>query len=258
MPKTQSDLQVLSLNMYHGQLRDKLLAYVMGKMYDVSVFCFQETANETRPLIDDILLDNFVGYHSEKPVKNDPYNAAVSLYVRRDIEVLNMLTICSEVEGVGVAKRGELVDSQGRQFAITSVYGHPRPNDKLDTPERMRFSKEILSLTKSPLHAEIVVGDFNLMPETESVKMFADNGFRNLIEEFKVPTTRNEIAWQKYPPHMKQLYADFAFVRGEGIDCQLTVENVSVSDHLPLVVDLFHTKGRQQVMHEVAAGLYVN
>ena len=55
---------------------------------------------------------------------------------------------------------------------------------------------------------------------------------------FKSPTTRNEIAWQRYPEN-KQLYADYAFVQqSSGVGYDFAVESIDVSDHLPLVLQL--------------------
>lgn len=85
---------------------------------------------------------------------------------------------------------------------------------------------------------EIIAGDFNLLPETASVRMFAERGLRDLIAEFDIPTTRNDIVWDKFPADMKQLHADYAFVYGDDVEYDFCVEDVRVSDHLPLVVEL--------------------
>src|SRR5690606_37624443 len=91
---------------------------------------------------------------------------------------------------------------------------------------------------QSSSDSEVVVGDFNLLPDTESVGMFAKHGFSNLISEYDIPTTRTEVTWQKYPQHQRQYFADYAFVRGRDERYSFMVDDVIVSDHLPMIVGL--------------------
>ena len=65
--------------------------------------------------------------------------------------------------------------------------------------------------------------------------MFEDNGYKNLIKEFKIPTTRNEISWAKY--ENKQLFADFVFVSPDVKITNFSVPNNEISDHLPLILE---------------------
>jgi endonuclease/exonuclease/phosphatase family metal-dependent hydrolase len=84
---------------------------------------------------------------------------------------------------------------------------------------------------------KIIGGDLNLMPDTESVRMFAANGYRDLIAEFKIPTTRNRLVWDKFPDS-KQYYSDYVFVSPEVKVREFSVPNNEISDHLPLIVDI--------------------
>jgi endonuclease/exonuclease/phosphatase family metal-dependent hydrolase len=72
------------------------------------------------------------------------------------------------------------------------------------------------------------------MPETESIKML-DNLGTNLIKEFKINNTRNEISWKKY--HNRQSFADYIFVSPDIRVNKFEVPYNLVSDHLPLVLE---------------------
>jgi len=79
----------------------------------------------------------------------------------------------------------------------------------------------------------------------ESLKMFESKGFRNLIKDFKIPTTRNEYAWKhafekrglNRPYFGKQLFADYVFVSPEVKVNKFEVSKIEISDHLPMILD---------------------
>jgi endonuclease/exonuclease/phosphatase family metal-dependent hydrolase len=82
---------------------------------------------------------------------------------------------------------------------------------------------------------KIIGGDFNLNKNTESVKMFEKNGYRNLIEEFGIEVTRNHLIWDLYPENI-QFWADYLFVSPEVKVKSFEVPKNEVSDHLPQVL----------------------
>jgi len=87
---------------------------------------------------------------------------------------------------------------------------------------------------------QIVIGDFNLLPDTESIKKFEVYGYQNLIEDFAIKSTRNRIAWEQFknePGFVKQHYADYCFVSKDVKVKKFTVPNIEVSDHLPLILE---------------------
>ena len=51
---------------------------------------------------------------------------------------------------------------------------------------------------KDKVGPKIIGGDFNLNPDTESIKMFEEAGYKNLIKDFKIENTRNEISWREF------------------------------------------------------------
>jgi hypothetical protein len=58
---------------------------------------------------------------------------------------------------------------------------------------------------------------------------------RDLIRDYKIENTRNEISWKQYSN--KQYYADFTFVTDDIKVLNFDVSYCLVSDHLPMILD---------------------
>lgn len=77
---------------------------------------------------------------------------------------------------------------------------------------------------------KIVVGDFNLDPDTKSLGILERN-LRNLIKEYDVPTTRSTLYTRK------SKFADYVLVSPGVKIIDFHVSNVAVSDHLPMILE---------------------
>ncbi len=103
---------------------------------------------------------------------------------------------------------------------------------KKDSPERLEQSTKILEFAKNIQHPFILCGDFNLLPDTESIRKFEDAGLRNLIREYGVISTRTSFYTKP------QKFADYAFV-SDGITLKdFKVLSDEVSDHTPLLIEV--------------------
>ncbi len=143
-------------------------------------------------------------------------------------------TLFDGVEGAGIAL-WSLLQIEERKLYIINVHGDSRPINKQDSEERIYQSQTIIDFLKDKAGLKIVGGDFNLFPDTQSVKMFEECGYRNLIREYNIDTTRNELAWI-YPE--KHLFADYAFV-GPGVEViDFQVPKNEISDHLPMILEI--------------------
>ena len=106
---------------------------------------------------------------------------------------------------------------------------------KLDSPARLAQSKNLLaSIETLPKAPTLLCGDFNLMPQTQSIGLLETN-MKNLIKDFKIENTRNKISWDKYPD--KQHFADFVFVTPEVKVKSFEVPYNEISDHLPMILE---------------------
>jgi len=89
---------------------------------------------------------------------------------------------------------------------------------------------------------QIIGGDFNLDLNTKSVSLFEENGYQNLIKEFCIGNTRNEVSWAQYPNHEKQHFADFLFLNSDFKINYFAVPYIEISDHLPLILEINTSK----------------
>jgi endonuclease/exonuclease/phosphatase family metal-dependent hydrolase len=160
---------------------------------------------------------------------------SISIYVKRENVILESDVILEKDKYVGSALFTK-IKSPNKILNIASVHGVAQPGDKLDNPKRLQQSQKIIEYMAKIDGVKIIGGDFNLDKNTESVKMFEKNGYRNLIEEYKIETTRNHLCWDVW--HNVQLWADFLFVSPEVKVKSFEVPKNEVSDHLPQVVEI--------------------
>lgn len=92
---------------------------------------------------------------------------------------------------------------------------------------------KILKLAKEVDYPVIICGDFNLFPETPSMKLLS-NELTSLVDTYSINTTRprsNELSG------MKRNVVDYVMV-SKGIKVNIfSVPDGDVSDHLPLILD---------------------
>ncbi len=113
---------------------------------------------------------------------------------------------------------------------------------KLDSEGRLRQTRQILEWLETQDVPAVVCGDFNLQPETKSVQDFTTAGYQNLIKNYAIATTRNRLAWEKWPDN-KQPFADYTFVSPNLTVTGFSVPDMEVSDHLPMIIDVAIPKG---------------
>ncbi|MCX6712734.1 MAG: endonuclease/exonuclease/phosphatase family protein, partial [Candidatus Vogelbacteria bacterium] len=99
-----------------------------------------------------------------------------------------------------------------------------------DTLERLEQSRKIKAFMDSVDSPKILCGDFNLLPDTESLKII-EGGLRNLIREYGVTSTRTSF----YTKPDK--FADYVFVSPEIKVVDFKVLPDEVSDHSPLLLE---------------------
>ncbi len=93
--------------------------------------------------------------------------------------------------------------------------------------------KKILEFATSFKGGVIICGDFNLFPDTPSIKVFKKD-FTSLVDQFKIKTTRppsNELSGNG------RNVVDYVFVNSNLKVNNFKVLDKDVSDHLPLALD---------------------
>jgi endonuclease/exonuclease/phosphatase (EEP) superfamily protein YafD len=227
-------MKILFLNAWNGKLKEELQSFISAMRSSVDVFCFQEFTPEMSLWCTSLLASTYEMYTAEKKVTEEDF-FHIATYVRKSFSVTHSQVLLQHDFTVGLGLYTEISYNE-RSLSLCNVHGISRPGDKLDNPDRLKQSNEIISYLNSRDGEKIIGGDFNLDLHTESVSLFTTHGYRNLIEEFSIPTTRNDYAWSRYPDN-KQPYADFVFISQNISLSSFMVSPELVSDHLAMIVE---------------------
>jgi endonuclease/exonuclease/phosphatase family metal-dependent hydrolase len=105
--------------------------------------------------------------------------------------------------------------------------------EKIGNKETLKACRQILGLAKEVDCPTIIVGDFNLFPDTPSMQVFYKD-FTSLVDTHNITTTRpksNELS------NLERNVVDFVLVSKDIKVKSFEVLDLDVSDHLPLVLD---------------------
>lgn len=232
-------MKILFLNLWHGKLEESLKKF-LNEQQDVDVFCFQEASDASRALPE--FLSEYQQHIARRHVAElVGYSQATYVHPRWQIKSTRELM---ESDELGLTL-GLTLKQAGTTMTILNVHGTSRAfrdgvwqenDDKQDFSARIEQSQAILECTQSQNHPVIIGGDFNILPDTESLEIFRRAGYRDLIREYHIDTTRNHHSWDKHP--QKFLFSDYCFVSPELSVKSFEVPNVEVSDHLPMILEI--------------------
>ena len=124
------------------------------------------------------------------------------------------------------------LDTASGPFTIMNFHGLWNGKGKGDCEERLAQSQKIIDFIRTLNNPYILCGDFNLMPDTESLMMLERHGLRNLIREYGVNSTRTRF-YDK-----PETYADYLLVSAGVEVADFKVLPDEVSDHAPLSVNI--------------------
>src|SRR3989344_5342602 len=258
-------MKIISLNCWGGKFLDTLTYCVKNESRDTDIFCFQEMLSSSNNLenrdgfcnnllerLSDLLWDFnlfFFPYIKDYDMSSKRYK---DLYQGEVVFVNKKLKVLGKSEQIVVGKRFvkklksdfsntpanlSTVELQlmGSKYFINTFHGISRPGTKLDTSKRVKQSKTILRIMDTQKDFKILMGDFNLMPWTESIKIL-EKSYRNLIKDFKIKNTRGRLNIINGKIG-DQRFADYTFV-SSGIKVRdFKVPDVTISDHLPMILE---------------------
>ncbi|MEM8971225.1 MAG: endonuclease/exonuclease/phosphatase family protein [Pseudomonadota bacterium] len=123
-----------------------------------------------------------------------------------------------------------------RFIAVTHMHGLRDLNGKMDTPERAKQAQNLLAAAKSiaqPGDLEVICGDFNIEPDSETLRVLGDAGYTELVKARGIESTRTS--------HYKKTtkFADYMLVSDTAAVASFDAPAVpEVSDHRPLILDI--------------------
>jgi len=254
-------MQVISLNIWGGRAgKEKLLGFFETRANTTDIFCLQEIWSAPYehlegklaggvPLVNEkimvralhdisAVLPNHTAFF--RPHVGDNYGLLIfikkkhtvieegDVFVYRERGYISSDDIGNHARNIQYAT----IMLNSRPVTVINFHGLWNGKGKTDTEDRIKQSKNIIAFTKKLAGEYILCGDFNLLLDTESIKLFEEEGMRNLIREHKVLSTRTSL-YTKPEKH-----ADYAFV-SKGIQVkEFAVLPHEVSDHAPLLIEI--------------------
>lgn len=118
-----------------------------------------------------------------------------------------------------------------KELQIINVHGIWN-KDKIGDERTINQSQFILKSIRYDIPS-IVLGDFNLLPNTESIKMINEK-MNNLIDKYNIETTR-----PTFDDGLDKgnIVCDYIFVNDKVKVNDFKIINCNISDHLPLILD---------------------
>lgn len=265
-------MKLVSLNVYGGICFAPLIEFIQSQAVDTDVFCFQEmqstsgegfVSNGARAnLFQEVtkVLPDFQGsfavsqqHYDQTALIEEEMDSGLATFVRKgiDIEEAGDFFIYGSLSSFVVDDYTTFphnvqytqLNISGKPLTIYNLHGTSRPSSKLDSPERLEQFQKVVDFMKSRSEEVIIMGDFNLMPNTQSIKLFEEIGLRNLVKEYDIKTTRGTMMRTLFPhyehgPFGWQEFADYTFISPGIVPVSFTVPDVSVSDHLPMILEI--------------------
>ena len=245
-------MKIVTLNTWGGIAGVEGLMEFFKKHQDVDIFCLQEIFNGEED-------KNFK--HSEKKEynlfnliqKNLPDHIGFFRPHLKDIYGLALFTkklfsVIEEGEYFVHKNKGYLpednygfharniqfvkINDGKKEICVINFHGLWNGQGKGDTEDRIKQSENIVSFIKDLKTPYVLCGDFNLLPDTESLKMIESLDVRNLIKDYNITSTRTSF----YDKDVK--FADYAFASKDLKVINFQVLPDEVSDHSPLYLEV--------------------
>lgn len=249
-------MKLISLNVWGGTVHDPLLAFIEEHSLDTDIFCLQEVLkdgkgktlrNEVKNLYNKIcdILPDHVGYFSEygeggyysEPSKSLDFKYGIACFVRSTLKQdfvagITLYDLDKKWNDyTGRLAAGAALAIQVEDYAIINVHGMWQGSIKTDTEAKIEQSYKILDLAEKVQGLKVICGDFNMLPNTQAIRIFQDR-YTDLIQEHDIKSTRSSL----YTKELK--YSDYAFLEKEVPIHNFSVPNIVASDHLPLFLEL--------------------
>lgn len=256
---TLKTMRLISLNTWCGRSLYPLMRFLSGVKRDIDIFCLQEVRNSDQettdrrhpdeymcgPLFGKISreLKEFNGFLAS--FEDDPHRMTLAMFLRKTLPI-------KEVKDFVVFKPKQISESGGMVFSprklqyavlqcgekellVANYHGLWNAGPKTDTPERIDQSHRIKDFVDVFGGPKIICGDFNLLPETESMSVL-EKGMQNLIKNYRVESTRT-LLYRHYKNPSEPNFADYILASPDVYLLRFEVLPDMVSDHSPLFLE---------------------
>jgi len=248
------------LNLACGQKFDNLTKHIKTVAPSTDIFCFQELLFGSKPEftpirkarvnlfeeLEHILVDCNPYIYKAPESARYFYHELLPEGVQGGLAIFAKKTVQVGSDGgfrcykwdnfprfdFGAKLTGNCQWIEAGEYTIMNLHGiYQRDTNKADTPERMVQAIILKDFMNEHTGKLIIGGDFNLLPENESLKLI-EGDMVNLVNKYKVETTRSS---DYAGAHNK---ADYILVSPDVKVKDFAVVDCDVSDHLPMVLDI--------------------
>ncbi len=248
-------MKLITLNAYGGIYEDKLLEFI-NKYSDTDIFCFQEIFNNLDENVStsayiyedtgckqifnkiETVLKNHNGYF----LPHLEHSYGLAIFIKKGIEVVE-----SGEKYISINENYDPNDdysdhsrklqwikiiNNSKPKSILNIHGLWAKEGKVDNENRIEQSRLITSCLKQFDNiSKIACGDFNLRPDTLSVKIIEEHGLINHISKNNITSTRTKL-YKK-----EERFADYIFTSPEIEVRNFEVIENEASDHSALYME---------------------
>ena len=261
-------MNITFLNIWNGTQQKEYAQFLKDKSSSEDILCFQEVSSYYKEKISNrggvlhvleitkSILNTFACFHAVRqktwgdiPETDAPLPWGLCSFIRLGVPVLEHREVfllghydsgTSEDQLPVLLQAIKVMNPQTKKHLwVLNIHGYYAGTGvgKHDTEERISQSKRMLEVI-THLEGDIVLGgDFNLNPDTESIKMLEEYGLRNLIKEYGIQSTRTNL----YPEEKREKwpFADYVFVsQGVTVKSFKVDTDSDVSDHAPMFLQI--------------------
>jgi len=244
-------MKIIFLNIWGGKIKNPLLDFFKKYSNSVDIFCLQEVFNggkTARAIYKDDNMNIFREIGERLPTHKGYFAASegneegLAIFVKKnitieetgDVFVFRHKDAMKNGDGKTLGRNLQYISFvlDGKKYLVGNFHGLWNGINKLDSDNRLKQSQKIINfLDARNEDCKILGGDFNLLPETQSVKML-EVDLKNLIKEYNITSTRSSFYTKP------EKFADYCFVPPTVDVKQFEVLKDEISDHLPLLVEI--------------------
>ncbi len=126
--------------------------------------------------------------------------------------------------------------TSNRTVSLTHMHGLRDLKGKMDTPERMAQAHKLLEISQrltAPEDICVICGDFNVMPDSQTLVLLKHAGLTELVTSKGITSTRSS----HYPKPGR--FADYMLINDEkAVRAFNVIYEPEVSDHCPLILEI--------------------
>lgn len=252
-------MKVITLNIWGGKIHLPLLEFLAQQAPTTDIFCFQEVFfGESDAFSIQGTVPDIFSQLCSTLIKFNPYiriapegslfqgestlgtKIGLVIFVKQWIQVTTEGGLFTYDQEDEFAKNPQLTMTGNFQYVILDVadkgclignlHGVWQTEGKGDTVVRLKQTQLLRNfLAQQKIHM-IICGDFNMLPDTESMSQLQD-GMRNLVVEQGIRSTRSKLYTKP------EQFADYVLISPKIKAQHFIVPDVTVSDHLPLILE---------------------